>query len=235
MERQMQAVILAGGLGTRIQSVAPDMPKALIPVEGMNQALFVDRDGVLNEMFYDADHGVMDSPRRPEQVRPMKGAGAFLKQVKAMGYLVVVVTNQPGIAKGTLTEEELRAVNDRLAACLAEEGGGWDDLFYCPHHPEGGPWKQEAYVRSCACRKPRPGMLLEAAKKHEIDLAASWMIGDGLTDVQAGIAAGCHTILYTTLKINFLEKYFELTGREPEVIVADFDKALDVLRKNRSA
>jgi len=195
----------------------------------MNKALFVDRDGVLNEMFYDPEHGVMDSPRRPEQVRLMKGAETFLKKAKELGYLIIVVTNQPGIAKGTLTEVELNAVNTRLGELLSEEGNAWDHLYYCPHHPDGGPWKQEAYIKNCTCRKPKPGLLLRAAEERDIDLTASWMIGDGLTDIQAGMAAGCHTILFTKLKINFLEKYLDVTGREPEVIASNFEQALNAL------
>ena len=195
----------------------------------MKKALFVDRDGVLNEMFYDQEHGVMDSPRRPDQLHLMKGAGTFLKAAKELGYLVVVVTNQPGIAKGTLTEEELEAVHKRLAELLAEEGGTWNHIYYCPHHPDGGPTKQEAYVQNCECRKPKPGMLLQAAEELNIDLSSSWMIGDGLTDIQAGIAAGCHTILFTKLKINFLEKYFDIIGREPEVMAANFEQAINAL------
>lgn len=196
-----------------------------------NKALFIDRDGVLNEMVYDVNHGLLDSPRRPEQLRVMPGAGDFLRQVREMGYAVIVVTNQPGIAKGTLTVNALDELHEMLARELARQGGGgWDALYYCPHHPDGGPWKQPEYVMKCDCRKPAPGMLLHAAAEHGIALARSWMLGDGLTDVQAGRAAGCRTLLLTRLKVNLLEKCFDLTGREPDCTAADFDAALACLR-----
>ena len=195
----------------------------------MQKAVFVDRDGTLNEMVYDETHGLLDSPRRPEQVSLVSGAGSFLSALKAAGYRVEVVTNQPGIAKGTLTPEALDLVNERLADLLAEEGGAWDDLHFCPHHPTGGASGVDAYVCDCDCRKPQPGMLLDAAKARDIDLAASWMVGDGLNDVQAGHAAGCRTILIVKLKAEHMQKISELSGAEPYAIVESLDEALAVI------
>lgn len=197
-----------------------------------SKAVFIDRDGILNEMVYDENHGITDSPRRPEQVALIKGAGKFLQAVRKAGYLAVVVTNQPGIAKGTLTPAELDAVNDRLAELLETEGGRWDALKYCPHHPDGGFSPRLEYVMKCECRKPRPGMIIEAAKELDIDLKKSWMIGDGLTDVQAGHAADCTTILVTQLKIDQVERFFHTDGREPDFICRNLAEALDVIRKH---
>jgi D-glycero-D-manno-heptose 1,7-bisphosphate phosphatase len=193
------------------------------------KAVFIDRDGVLNQMVYDPDHGLMDSPRRADQVQLVKGAGEFLRQLGEWGYLRIVVTNQPGFAKGTLTDEDLKVVNGRLAELLAQDGGEWDDLRYCPHHPDGGPWRQEQYVMDCDCRKPKPGLLLDAAQTHGVDVSRSWMIGDGLSDVAAGQAAGCRTILLARLKVNLLEKHFDLGGREPDAIVPTLEEALNIL------
>ena len=123
------------------------------------KAVFVDRDGVLNEMVYDDTHGVLDSPQRAEQVRLMPGAAQFLREVKELGFVVVVVTNQPGIAKGMLSVEDVDAVNARLAELLAEEGAAWDALRYCPHHPVGSSSGRQEYIQACECRKPAPGML----------------------------------------------------------------------------
>jgi D-glycero-D-manno-heptose 1,7-bisphosphate phosphatase len=196
------------------------------------KAFFVDRDGVLNEMVYDANHGLLDSPRRPEQVLLKTGAGCFLRAIRDLGYRIVVVTNQPGIAKGTLTLDELDAVNARLSALLAAEGGTWDALYYCPHHPTGGSEAvcRPEYVKDCDCRKPRPGLILRAADELRIDLASSWMMGDGIVDVQAGMAAGLKTILLSPLKMEMLSRYIETTGSAPDYPAPDFTTAIRVIR-----
>lgn len=183
-------------------------------------AVFLDRDGVLNEMVYDAAHGLLDSPRRAEQVVVMRDATAFLQGLRELGYKVIVVTNQPGIAKGTLSIEELNAVHQRLGDALYP--GGWDALEYCPHHPEFGD--------VCECRKPGAGMLRKAAREHGIDLSRSWMVGDGLVDVQAGRAAGCRTVLVTKLKVNVVERFFDLEGAEPDFVARDLSQALKCIR-----
>ncbi len=186
-------------------------------------AVFIDRDGTLNEMVYDEVHGLLDSPRKPEQVMLMPGAGAFLKGVRALGYRIVVVTNQPGIAKGTLSAEDLQAVNQRLSELLAAQGGAWDDLQVCTHHSRSGP--------PCDCRKPKPGMLLRAAEEHRLDLGKSWMVGDGLVDVQAGRAAGCRTILLAKVKVQEIERFISMEGAEPDFVAAGLDEALPIIRK----
>ena len=197
----------------------------------MKKAAFIDRDGTLNEMVYDAAHGIMDSPRRPEQVALMKGAGEFLRQLREDGYFIVVVTNQPGIAKGTMTMSELDAVNRRLEELLAKDGGRWDDLRFCPHHPDPGPTGNSAFKADCACRKPKPGMLLDAIRAHEIDPSASWMVGDGLVDIQAGKAAGCRTVLVAKLNISQVEQFFDIDGVEPDAIAGNLKEAGDVILK----
>lgn len=196
----------------------------------MKRAVFLDRDGVLNEMVYDETHGLLDSPRNVSQVVMMPGAGRFLQAVHELGYLTVVVTNQPGIAKGTLHPEDLERIHRRLAELLAAEGRGWDDLWYSPYHPHGGPWARPEFVRDSPCRKPKPGMLLQAAVRHDIDLARSWMIGDGLVDVQAGRAAGCRTILLTRLKLGEIERFLSIEGAEPDFIAASLSAALEIIR-----
>lgn len=196
----------------------------------MKQAVFIDRDGVLNEMVYDENHGLLDSPRRVEQVRLIKGAGRFLKQAREAGYITVVVTNQPGLAKATLTLDELEAVNSELSRQLAAEGSAWNDLFFSPYHPKPGPHGRPEYTRASDCRKPGPGMLLAAAEKHGIDLGRSWMIGDGIVDVQAGKAAGCRTILVTGLKISQIEQFVDMDKAMPDAVVKNLEEAWSVIR-----
>ena len=139
------------------------------------KAVFVDRDGTLNEMVYDVTHGVLDSPRRADQVKLLPHAAHFLNKLRELGYFIVIATNQPGLAKGTLTQDQLESVNKKMADLLLLEGARWDDFRFCPHHPEFG--------SLCNCRKPLPGMLTQAAKDHDIDLSRSGMIGGGLVDV----------------------------------------------------
>lgn len=198
----------------------------------LRRAVFIDRDGTLNEMVYDENHGLLDSPRRPEQVRMIPGAGAFLKTVRAKGYFICVVTNQPGIAKGTLTLAELDAVNNELTRQLASDGESWDELRFCPHHPTGGPRSNPLHVKECQCRKPKAGLLMKAAEEHNIDLAQSWMIGDGLTDVQAGRRAGCRTILVTTLKFDQIALFYKMEHTLPEHVAANLADAMGLILPN---
>jgi D-glycero-D-manno-heptose 1,7-bisphosphate phosphatase len=196
----------------------------------MKPALFMDRDGTLNEMVYDETHGLLDSPRRPEQVRMIPGAGRFLAEARRLGFLIIVVTNQPGIAKGTLTVAELDAVNVRLKSLLETEDGWWDDLFYCPHHPGGDVLGRPEFAVPCECRKPRSGMLVEAARKWAIDLSRSWMIGDGLNDVECGQSAGVRTALVTRLKPEQIERFLAWKKGPPTRIAGSLAELLGDIR-----
>jgi D-glycero-D-manno-heptose 1,7-bisphosphate phosphatase len=151
------------------------------------EAVFLDRDGTLiEEVHYLAS---------TEQVRLIPGAADAVRGLNAAGVLVVVVTNQAGVARGYFPEGRVADVHARLSALLAEHGAHIDAYFYCPHHPTEG---VGAYRVACACRKPKPGLLLAAARELDIDLARSWMIGDKLCDAQAGVAAGCRSLLVRT-------------------------------------
>lgn len=194
----------------------------------MNRAVFVDRDGTLNEMVYDETHGIFDSPHKPDDVRLKPESAGFLKTVKNCGYLAVIVTNQPGIARETLTMENLQSINNRLAALLSAEGAAWDHLLFCPHFSGSG-HVRNAFTFECECRKPKPGLLLSAADKFDIDLASSWMVGDGLNDVQAGKAAGCRSILVANLKIEQVECFFNLENCRPDAIARDLMKAAEII------
>ena len=158
----------------------------------LTRAVFVDRDGVINEPAWDPVDERYESPVDPSDVVLSEGAVDGLARLAQGGYLIVVASNQPAAAKGKATLDALHAVHDRVVAVLAEAGIALDDWRYCFHHPDGS----DPRLRGpCACRKPAPGMLLDAAADHAIDLAASWMIGDSDTDVIAGQRAGCRTVL----------------------------------------
>jgi D-glycero-D-manno-heptose 1,7-bisphosphate phosphatase len=155
-------------------------------------AVFVDRDGVLNELVPDPESGLPESPLRPADVRLRPGVAPPLKELAAAGYLLVGVSNQPAAAKRKVTLEQLAAVQSRVLELLDADGAHFDDFKLCLHHPEG---TVEGLAGPCDCRKPAPGMLLEAAAEQSIDLAGSWMIGDTDTDVEAGRNAGVRTVL----------------------------------------
>jgi D-glycero-D-manno-heptose 1,7-bisphosphate phosphatase len=155
-------------------------------------AVFLDRDGVINDPALDPVDGRYESPHDPADVVLATGAVEGLRALRDAGLLLVVASNQPSAAKGKVTLAELRAVHDRVVALLAGEGLALDDWRYCFHHPDG---VVAALSGPCDCRKPAPGMLLDAARQRGIDLAASWMIGDSDGDVGAGRAAGTRTIL----------------------------------------
>jgi D-glycero-D-manno-heptose 1,7-bisphosphate phosphatase len=149
-----------------------------LPQLNMNKAIFLDKDGTLiPDIPYNVD---------PEQITLSNECIEGLKALLNDGYQLVVVSNQPGIAMGYFTEEQLALVVSWMYELLSKQGVVLTDFYYCPHHPDG---------TECECRKPMPGMLLKAAAEHQLDLSKSWMIGDILNDVEAGARAGCRTIL----------------------------------------
>lgn len=156
-----------------------DMLEQKATPQGLRRAVFLDRDGTLNE-----DLGYV---YRKEDWRWLPGVVETLKRLRAADYMLVVVSNQSGLARGMYGRDDLRTLEEWITADLAKRGAHIDAWRYCPHLPEiTGP---------CACRKPQPGLLLDAARDLHIDLAQSWMIGDQMRDVQAGMAAGCRCIL----------------------------------------
>lgn len=158
----------------------------------MTRAAFLDRDGLVTALVPDPQSGLPESPNHLSELRLLPGAAAAINALHEGGYLVVCVTNQPSAAKEKTTAGELLAIQAQVEARLAPDGAFFDDTEICLHHPEGS---DPALTVTCACRKPAPGMLLAAAARLGIDLAASWMVGDSDTDVLAGQRAGCRTLL----------------------------------------
>ena len=135
--------------------------------------------------------------RRSEDLSLIDGVPSALKSLQDDGFALIVVTNQSAIARGTLSEDELKSVHDCLTERLASEGVSLDGIFYCPHHPtEGAP----PLKCVCECRKPAPGMIQDAAKMHDLDLARSWMVGDNISDIRAAESAGIQSLLVLTGK-----------------------------------
>ena len=150
----------------------------------MAKAVFLDKDGTL---IPDLPYNV-----KPELITMQADTVEGLKRLQNEGYLLIIISNQAGVALGKFTEGKLPAVEQRLKYLMAIEGLALSGFYYCPHHPEG---TVIGYNNDCDCRKPMPGMLLQAAADHNIELAESWMIGDILNDVEAGNRAGCKTVL----------------------------------------
>jgi D-glycero-D-manno-heptose 1,7-bisphosphate phosphatase len=155
-------------------------------------AAFLDRDGTINELVLEGSSGAPESPLKASDVRLIGGAAAAARALAQAGFALVCVSNQPAAAKGKVSIEQLRAINERVLELLREEGVHLDGFRLCLHHPEG---VVPELSGSCACRKPAPGMLLDAAQKLRLDLARSWMLGDTDSDVVAGHAAGCRAVL----------------------------------------
>jgi D-glycero-D-manno-heptose 1,7-bisphosphate phosphatase len=150
-----------------------------------DKAVFLDRDGVLVE-----DLGLLT---RAEELRLLPGVASALERLKAGGFRLIVVSNQAVVARGMITEEDLAVIHGELERQLHAAGAPpLDGAYYCPHHPRA---TLPDYRIECDCRKPRPGALLRAAQEHHLDLAASFLVGDRTTDVAAGAAAGCRTVL----------------------------------------
>jgi len=170
-----------------------------------SKAIFLDRDGVINEMVYNPDFGTVDSPMNPGEFVMIKGVGEAINNFRAKGFLVVVISNQPATAKGKMTIQLLRQITQKMKHELKKSGAKLDGVYYCLHHADPEQVKIKKYLKKCDCRKPKPGLLLKAAKDLNIDLAKSYMIGDGLTDIEAGQAAGCKTIYLGSIKAYHFE------------------------------
>lgn len=178
-------------------------------------AVFLDRDGVLNE---EVGH-----LRRVEQLRLLPSAAQAIKALKAVDIPVFVVTNQSVVARGFCTEQDVQEIHRELLRRLAADGALIDHVYYCPHHPEGN----GRYRIACRCRKPGPGLLYRAALDHHIDLQRSVMIGDQITDLEAGWQAGCHTLLVLTgYGVETLQG-LKTADRQPDFIAVDLQDAVD--------
>ena len=153
----------------------------------MRPAVFLDRDGTLIE-----ERNYLD---RLDSIAPFPGVAAALARLRDAGFALVLVTNQAGVARGYFDESFVRAAHEHLAALFARDGIVLDGYYYCPHHPEGA---VEAYRRGCRCRKPAPGMVEEAARDLDLDVARSFVIGDKWLDVELAKNAGARGILVRT-------------------------------------
>ena len=177
------------------------------------KAIFLDRDGVINKeingVFFPTDLLLCDN------------ASTAIKKINNSQYLCIVITNQPGIAKGFFTKEELNEVHKELETQISNSNGSFfDDIYFCPHHPESGFDGEIQHLKvNCQCRKPNPGMILDASIKHNIDLHKSYLIGDRMSDVNAAISAGVNPILIDkNINKNMKEKSYILVDNILEAV-----------------
>ena len=192
-----------------------------------HRAVYLDRDGVVNEMVYYPDPGVVDSPFTSKQFELVDGIGPALRAMKAAGYELVLVSNQPSMAKKHLTFTTFRKIQAKMHRLLDAEGIVLDGEYYCFHHPQA---RIPKYRAVCECRKPRPGLLLQAARDLDLDLAHSVMIGDGFNDVGAGRSAGCRTILVANLN-GLLSRKMDELRLYPDFVARNVDESSDIVKK----
>ena len=197
-------------------------PGSAAPVR--RPAVFLDRDGTVAEEVGYVNHA--------SRIRLLPRSAEAVKRLRSAGYLAVVVTNQAGVARDYCEERIVHQASQRLVELLSREGAALDAIYYCPHHPREG---ESPYRRDCQCRKPRPGMLHQAAQDLEIDLGGSYMVGDGMVDVGAARAAGVVPILVLT---GYGRGHYEHRRSrwtvQPEHIAEDlFDAAEWILQRKR--
>lgn len=179
------------GTPERYEAVCRDFRDGKVQARNLRhlqKAIFLDRDGTINRYV-----GFL---RKEEEFELLPGVTEAIAKINNSGYLAVVITNQPVIARGEVTASQLQNIHNKMETLLGYEGVYVDAIYYCPHHPHKGYAGEIPELKfDCDCRKPKPGMLIKAAEEYNIDLANSWMIGDGENDVLAGTAAGCKTAL----------------------------------------
>ena len=193
----------------------------------MKRAVFLDRDGTINAMVYNTEFGLVDSPCNPDEFRLLPGVGKAIRALKQAGFLTVVTSNQPGIAKGKFTPPILDAITQMMHQLLAEKGAELSAVYYCLHHPQA---EVEEYRIECDCRKPKAGLLKLAESELGIDLAESYFVGDGINDMLAGRAADTTTILLSSRKCYVFDELAR-QGVRPDYMVGSLREAAHLIRK----
>src|ERR1700751_2599739 len=151
------------------------------------RAVFLDRDGVINPYVTHPEFGTVDSPACASEFSLFPGVGQAINRFNQLGLLVVVVSNQPGIAKRKFSVSHLNAITTKMCASVRECGGKIDAVYHCLHHPDSF---LPLYRKTCECRKPKPGLLFMAGNDYNIELTKSYTVGDGVADILASAASG---------------------------------------------
>jgi D-glycero-D-manno-heptose 1,7-bisphosphate phosphatase len=179
------------GTPERYQSVCADYVSGRVKAKNLcnkQKAIFLDRDGTINKYI-----GFL---KNIDDFELISGVAKSVCKINESGYLAIVITNQPVVARGEVTFEQLKIIHNKMETLLGKEGAYLDGIYFCPHHPDKGFEGEVSELKfDCECRKPKPGMLFTAAEEFNIDLSHSWMVGDGENDIKAGQNAGCKTAL----------------------------------------
>jgi D-glycero-D-manno-heptose 1,7-bisphosphate phosphatase len=189
----------------------------------------MDRDGIINELLYDPEHGIVDSPFTPGQFTLTAFAVAAVNRCHDLGFKVILISNQPGMAKGHFDEATFDSISRRMRELLRKGNAYLDGEYYCFHHPAA---TREEYRKDCECRKPKPGLIFKAARDYDLSLTDSFFVGDGIVDVKAGRAAGCMTILVASTN-DFLLRLLKEQNTEPTYLVRTLEDAVRTVQ-NRS-
>ena len=191
------------GTPERYYSIGEDIKKGIVKAKNLSKkqkAIFLDRDGTINKFIGFA--------RDINKIELEDKAAEGLKKINRSEYISIVITNQPVIARGEVTVPELNEIHKKIETLLGQSGAFYDDLFYCPHHPDSGFEGEVKELKiKCGCRKPGIDLLLKAAEKYNIDLSKSYVLGDTTTDIQTGVNAKCKTILVETGEKGLDKKY----------------------------
>lgn len=210
------------GTPDRYMSVGKDVENGVVASRNLShlqKAIFLDRDGVINVFG--------DFVTNPDMLRLKDDAAPAIRRINESRYLAICITNQPVVARGEASFGTLKEIHNKMEDLLGEGGAYLNDLYFCPHHPDKGfPGEIPELKIICDCRKPNIGMLLKAKKDYNIDLKASWFVGDTHQDVQTGINAGCKTILITTGDPNPAAKYADA---KPDYVCRDLAEAVDLI------
>jgi len=193
-------------------------------------AVFLDRDGVLNELVFYKDQGRVGSPLTARQLRVTPHAAETVNGLHDLGAKVIVISNQPGVAKKQINYHELLKMNLKIKKELAKKGAFLDAEYYCLHHPNA---LIKKYRKVCDCRKPKPGLLLRAAEDYDLDLKDSFFVGDSLVDVKAGRSAGVRTVLVGTMT-DLLNRVIEEEDARPDYVIGKLTDLVGLVRKVRS-
>jgi len=191
------------------------------------RGVLLDRDGVINELVHFPEIGIIDSPLNPDQFRLLPDVAKAIRTLNELGFKVVVISNQPGIAKGKMNEKLFAEIKLKMKRELESEGAHLDAEYYCLHHPDA---VKEEYRVNCDCRKPKPGLFLRASSELGLDPSRSFSVGDSLMDSKAGKAAGYTTILIGSMKCD-LCRLMDQENARPDFIVGSLINAVDIIRK----
>lgn len=197
----------------------------------MKKAVFLDRDGIINELVYFPEQGIVDNPINPSQVRLVFGIDQLIKVSKRLGYLIIVISNQPAIGLKKLKNSDFKKIDKKINYLLKKNGANIDAWYYCFHHPFA---KLEKYKKGCSCRKPKTGLFKQAANDFNIALSNSWIIGDGVNDIKAGKKAGCKTILLANISstdnLTIIEE--QLGKIKPNFIVKNLVQSIEIIKNS---